>query len=79
MTKTELLEMISATLGVPAIPDDAEMGKLRGWDSFGQVSLVLALEQHAAVSVPPDLFGELTSVAAILDFLDEEGVFEGAR
>ena len=79
MTKTELLELISTTLSVPAISDDAEMGKLRGWDSFGQVNLVLALEQQAEVSVPPDLFGQLTSVAAILDFLDEEGVFEGGR
>ncbi|TAN58985.1 MAG: acyl carrier protein [Rhodospirillales bacterium] len=45
------------------------MGKTPGWDSMAQVDLILALETHFNVQVPPDMFGQLTNVAALKEFL----------
>jgi len=74
MTEEQVVDFVRSTLNLPALEADAQMGMVRGWDSLRQVSLMLALEEFADVSVPPDLFAELTSVGAIIQFLDEERV-----
>ena len=74
MTYQELLEVLKIELRLSDVGGAEEMGKTRGWDSLRQVSLMFAIEQAAGTSVPPDMFGELTSVEAIWEFLAEEGL-----
>jgi len=75
-TKTgdELLAFIGRTLKVKNLGEDAGMGRTRGWDSLAHVNLILALEQWAGVSVPPELMGELTTVESIASHLSAQGV-----
>ncbi len=37
---------------------------------MAQVELILSLEEKYGVQVPPDMFGELSSAPAILDFIN---------
>jgi acyl carrier protein len=71
-TLEDLLAFIALKLRCKTVEPDAAMGKTRGWDSMAQVDLVLSLEEKYGVRVPPDMFGELSSVPAILDFLNRE-------
>jgi acyl carrier protein len=70
--EVDLLAFMGAQLKRKEIGPTAEMGKTPGWDSMAQVDLMLALEERFGVQVPPDLFGELTSVAKILAFLEDQ-------
>lgn len=69
MEREDVRALIATALKLPSVGDDASLGKLRGWDSLSQVTLMMALEQRLGVTVPPDLFAELTSVDAIMDFV----------
>ena len=71
VTETDLLAFLAKHLRRKEIAADAEMGKTPGWDSMAQVELILSLEPRFNVQVPPDMFGQLTSVAAILGFLNQ--------
>ena len=74
MTYQDLLDVLKAELKLTDVGDTAEMGKTKGWDSLRQVQLIFAIEKAASTQVPPDMFGELTSVSAIWKFLTEEGL-----
>ena len=74
MTYQELLEILRAELRLSDVKGTEEMGKTQGWDSLRQVSLMFAIEKASGTSVLPDMFGELTSVEAIWEFLAEEGL-----
>lgn len=78
MTLDDLKLLIAKTLNIKEVDDHAAMGKTRGWDSLRQVQLMLAIEQAADVMVPPDMFGELVSVGAIIQFLTNEAVLTDA-
>jgi acyl carrier protein len=69
-TQDELLAFMAQKLRCRALGLDAAMGKTRGWDSMAQVDLLLSLEEKYGVRVPPDMFGELSTVPAILTFLN---------
>jgi acyl carrier protein len=69
-TQDELLAFLAKKLRAKDIGPDAAMGKTRGWDSMAQVDLILALEEKYKVQVPPDLFGQLTTVPVILEFIN---------
>ena len=79
ITPQEVMALISSTLRIADLKADAEMGKVRGWDSIRQVRLVLSLEEATGIEVPPDMFGEITSVDAILDFLRDENALDGEQ
>ena len=66
----ELMAFIAQKLRLKEIEPSAAMGKTRGWDSMAQVELILSLEEKYGVHVPPDMFGELSTVPAILSFLN---------
>lgn len=66
----DLLQFMATQLRKKEIAPDAAMGKTPGWDSIAQVDLILALEQRFGVQVAPDLFGQLTSVPALVKFLE---------
>lgn len=72
--ESDLQEFLVGQLKRKDIGPDAAMGKTPGWDSMAQVDLILALEQRFGVQVPPDLFGQLSSVTTILGFLAEQGI-----
>ncbi|MBF0168944.1 MAG: acyl carrier protein [Alphaproteobacteria bacterium] len=69
VSETDLLAFLASQLKRKDIGPEAAMGKTPGWDSMAQVDLILALEQHFNVQVPPDMFGQLTNVPALLEFL----------
>jgi acyl carrier protein len=71
-TQEDLLAFIALKLRSKPLGPDAAMGKTRGWDSMAQVDLILSLEEKYNVRVPPDMFGELSTVTAILAFLNCE-------
>jgi acyl carrier protein len=56
-----------------AIPEDASIETLDGWDSLRQLELMLALELEFGVHLPSEAMLELTSAQAIEDFLAEHG------
>jgi acyl carrier protein len=70
VTQEELMAFVARKLRLKEIGPGAAMGKTRGWDSMAQVELVLSLEETYGVSVPPDMFGELATLPAILAFLN---------
>jgi acyl carrier protein len=70
VTQEELMAFVAQKLRLKEIEPGAAMGKTRGWDSMAQVELVLSLEEKYGVSVPPDMFGELSTLPAILSFLN---------
>ncbi|MCH8823966.1 MAG: acyl carrier protein [Planctomycetes bacterium] len=72
-TVDELTEFIRSSLNLKDITEDSGMGKVRGWDSLNHVSLVMSMEEEYDIEIPPDMIGELTSVAEIVEFFKEEG------
>jgi citrate synthase len=71
----QLRETVAATLKVdPAtITETSSHRNVRTWDSLGQVSLMVALEDTFGIRLEPEDFPKLTSVAAILAHLRAEG------
>jgi acyl carrier protein len=69
-TQEDLLAFMAQKLRCRTLGPDAAMGKTRGWDSMAQVELILSLEEKYGVQVPPDMFGELSTVPAILGFIN---------
>jgi acyl carrier protein len=41
-----------------------------GWDSMGQLMLILELEQQFEIQIPPERAEKLTSISAIISFLE---------
>jgi acyl carrier protein len=57
-----------------AIPDDADQKSVSGWDSLGQVQLMLALEDEFGVRMPAEEMVGLVSLEMIEQYLREHGV-----
>jgi hypothetical protein len=72
-TMDDLTAFIGRFLKLSTLEPGAGMGVTRGWDSLAHVNLILALEDWAGVSVPPELMGELTTVEAIAAHLAAQG------
>lgn len=43
---------------------------IAGWDSMGQLMLILELEQQFEIEIPPERAEKLTSISAIISFLE---------
>ncbi|MHC4706356.1 MAG: acyl carrier protein [Planctomycetota bacterium] len=52
------------------IPPDLEQEDLENWDSLQHLNLMLALEQEFGVTLDVDELATLTSVPAILKYLE---------
>ena len=63
--------LISAVLGVApeAVHDDLRYQGIPEWDSMNHVNIMLALEALLDVEIDADRMIELTSVAAIKEFI----------
>lgn len=73
MVEQEVLDFIKGELRLRSIDMGSGIASTRGWDSLGQVQLMLALEKKIGMRIPPDYFGRLISVKEILAFLQEHG------
>lgn len=75
-TFEKLQQTIAATLKVqPAnVTPSTRDEDLPSWDSLGQVNLIMALEQAFDVYIEVEDFGDLKSVAAILAYLERQGI-----
>jgi acyl carrier protein len=49
---------------------ESAMYRDHGWDSFGHVSVTLALEEAYGISIPNDRFISLTTMKAIIELLE---------
>lgn len=68
MTKWLVDEVIKGTLGLPFGTDLSEedsMGTLPGWDSYGHLSLMLAIEAFCNTKIGVDDWRELRTVGAL--------------
>ncbi len=43
---------------------------ISGWDSMGQLMLILELEQQFEIQIPPEQAEKLTSIGAIVGYLE---------
>jgi acyl carrier protein len=69
VTAEQILEAIRKSLGLPHLDATMRMGGVQGWDSMRHVKLLLDLEKVFKVRIPTDRFGSLTSVSALIAFL----------
>ena len=52
------------------IPDEAELGKVNGWDSLGHVNFLMALGKEMGFEINPGTLTELTSIPNILNYIN---------
>jgi acyl carrier protein len=70
-----LRSVIADVLGltVEQVSVSAAAGQLEGWDSFGHLQVVLALEAEFGVQFDPQKIPELTTVAKLQAYLESKG------
>jgi len=68
-------ELVALTFGVPAesITRDTAREDVPSWDSLGHLNLMLGLEDTFQITLTVDEIGRLSSVAAIIDYLQSAG------
>lgn len=59
-------------LTIEDVPTEAKQGELQGWDSLGQLNLIMELESRFNVSFTTDQVLAMRSVMAIVDILKEQ-------
>src|ERR1041384_426658 len=76
MSAAIVKQVLASALGISVerVGDDAERGKLRGWDSVGHVDIVTALEDHFAVQLDDAEVLRMTSLPEIVAVLRAKGV-----
>lgn len=69
-------EIVSTIFEVPMTEVTAESSpdSIERWDSLGRLVLLVELEQEFGVQLPPEQGERLTSVAAIVQVLEESNV-----
>jgi len=65
--------VVAQALRCPRESLSVESGMYRdhGWDSFGHVSIIVALEEAYGISIPNDQIMSLTTMKAIVNLLDK--------
>lgn len=56
-----------------AVTADLALGDLPQWDSMGHMEVMMSLEQHFGIEINNDTIADLTSVAAIRQYIEENG------
>ena len=74
--RDQVREMVGEVFGLApsAIPEDASVETVEGWDSLHHMELMLALEMRFGVRMTTEVLPTLISVEAIEEFLQEQGV-----
>ena len=72
----QLQQVIAATLKIaPEKITEATINEdIAAWDSLGHVNLMIALEQSFDIYLDVEDFPELTSVTAIMKYLQDHGI-----
>lgn len=70
--------IVAEVLGIPAgdVRDELSYDSIPEWSSVAHMDLILTLEAEYGISITDDVILELTSIAAIRDYLarsDHEG------
>ena len=67
---------VATTLKVPAvaITETTRDKDIPAWDSLGHLNLMMALEQTFDITLEVEDFAGLTSVPAILAYLEKQGI-----
>ncbi len=73
---TQLQAVIAATLKVPPekVTETTINENIAAWDSLGHVNLMIALEQTFDIFLDVEDFPELTSVPAIMRYLQDHDI-----
>ena len=68
-------QLVASTFDLPVEDVTFESTDLSvpGWDSFGHVTLMMALEEAVGETIEATDMGNLTSVSAIAEFLEKCG------
>ncbi|HEY4215078.1 MAG TPA: acyl carrier protein [Steroidobacteraceae bacterium] len=61
-----LFNVDAASLTLASSPKD-----IPGWDSMGQLMLILELEQQFDIQIPPERAEKLSSISQIVDYVEE--------
>lgn len=56
-------------LGPGDIPDDAQFGVLKGWDSLGHIALMMAVESEFGVELTTESMQNALTLPALEDFI----------
>ncbi len=72
-TTDQVIEIVADYFNLPvsAINLNSSADNLDAWDSLAQVNLMIALEQTFDIELEVEDFLELTSVEAIVAFIDQ--------
>jgi acyl carrier protein len=69
----DVLERIfKESFGVDAIDDSMSVDNVKGWDSMAHVGLIMALQKEFGISITPAQAIELTDIAGIKKFLQQQ-------
>ena len=73
--QNKIKEIVALAIGSDpnTLPNDAEMGNPSAWDSFAQLSIIIALEQEFSLTISPDEGASLLSLSAIEAFVGKSG------
>ena len=74
--RDQLREVLGEVFGLAPsdVPEDASIETVEAWDSLHHVELMLELEMRFGVQMTTDVMPTLTSLQAIEEFLQEQGV-----
>lgn len=75
-TLQQVLDVLASTLNVApdAVNASTQAGEFAPWDSLGHVNLMMSLEQAFGLELDVEDFPRLTSVDAIVKYLESMGV-----
>ena len=60
-------------VSVDSLSTESSTSTVAGWDSLGQLMVIVELEQEFGIQISPERGEELTSVARIEEFLKSSG------
>lgn len=58
-------------LGAADIPDEAQFGVLKGWDSLGHIALMMAVESEFGVELTTQSMQDALTLPALEDFISQ--------
>ena len=65
--KTLMASLFEVAVG--DIPDDAQFGVLKGWDSLGHIALMMAVESEFGVALTTESMQNALTLPALEDFI----------
>ena len=73
MIQNELFNVLASTLNIPVntITMSSSSENIEQWDSLMHMNVIFAIEEAFNVMVPDDKITEVTSVAALLEVINE--------